>query len=43
MFEAIVSKFTNLVRTTVRAIGAATHRTPWLAPTAIIALFLLVS
>ena len=40
MFEAIVSKFTNTVRNTVRAMGAATRRTPWLAPVAILAFFL---
>ena len=42
MFEAIVSKFTNAVRNTVRAIGAATRRTPWLAPAAILAFFLML-
>lgn len=42
MFDAIVSKLTNIVRTTVRAIGAATSRTPWLAPAAILAFFLLL-
>ncbi len=40
MFESIVSKITNVVRDTIRALGAATRRTPWLAPIAILALFL---
>jgi len=30
MFEFIVSKITNVVRNTIRAVGAATRRTPWL-------------
>ena len=37
MFETIVSKITNVVRNSVRAVGAATRRTPWLAPIAILA------
>ena len=41
MFASIVSKVTTLVRTAVRAIGAAT-RSPWVAPAAIIAMFFLV-
>ena len=41
MFETIVSKITNVVRNSVRAVGAATRRTPWLAPIAILALFLI--
>lgn len=40
MFESIVSKITNVIRNTVRALGAVTRRTPWLAPLAILALFL---
>ncbi|CAN5129622.1 hypothetical protein BH11MYX1_BH11MYX1_52550 [soil metagenome] len=40
MFASIVSKVTNLVRKTVRAVGAVTRRTPWLAALAILALFL---
>ena len=40
MFESIVSKITKSVRNAVRAVGAATRRTPWLAPVAILALFL---
>ncbi len=43
MFESIVSKITNVVRNTVRAVGAATRKTSWLAPAvAILALFLFV-
>ena len=42
MFEAIISKFTNLVRGTVRAIGAAARRTPWLVPVALLAFFLIL-
>ena len=41
MFESIVSKISNIVRTTVRAVGAATRKSPWLAPVAILALFLI--
>lgn len=42
MFESIVSKITNAVRNTVRALGAATRNTPWLAPLAILAVFLVL-
>jgi hypothetical protein len=42
MFESIVSKITNTVRNIVRPIGAATRKSPWLTPVAILALFLLV-
>jgi len=42
MFEAILSEFTTLVRNTVRAVGAATRRTPWLAPAVILAFFLML-
>lgn len=42
MFESIVSKITNTVRNVVRAVGAATRKSPWLAPVAILVLFLLV-
>jgi hypothetical protein len=42
MFESIVSKITNIVRNTVRALGAATRKSHWLAAAAILALFLLV-
>ncbi len=41
MFESIVSKISNVVRNTVRAVGAATRKSPWLAPVAILALFLI--
>ena len=41
MFESIVAKITNVVRNSVRAIGTATRKSPWLAPTAILALFLI--
>ncbi len=41
MFESIVAKITNVVRNTVRAVGAATRKSPWLAPAAILALFLI--
>ena len=37
MFESIVSKISN----TIRAVGAATRRSPWLAPVAIVAFFLI--
>lgn len=40
MFESIVSKIARIVRTTVRAVGAATRRAPWLAPAAVLALVL---
>lgn len=38
MFESIVSKITNVVR----AIGAATRKSPWVAPVAILAFFFLL-
>lgn len=41
MFESIVSKVTNAVRTAARAIGAATRKSPWLVPAAILALLLI--
>ncbi len=41
MFESIVSKISSVVRNTVRAVGAATRKSPWLAPVAILALFLI--
>ncbi len=41
MFESIVAKITNVVHNTVRAVGAATRKSPWLAPAAILALFLI--
>ena len=42
MFESIVSKIASVVRSTVRAAGAAVHKVPWLAPVAIFALFLVL-
>ena len=39
MFESIISKISNVVRNTVRAVGAATRKSPWLVPVAILALF----
>jgi hypothetical protein len=39
MFASIVSKITNVVRNTVRSIGAATRKSPWLVPVAILAVF----
>ncbi len=40
MFDSIVSKITNVVRNTVRAVGAVTRKSPWVVPAAIVALFL---
>ena len=42
MFDRIVSKLTNLVRTTVRAVGTATRKAPWVTPAAILLFFLFV-
>ena len=42
MFESIVSKITNTVLNLVRAAGAVTRQSPWLAPITILTLFLLV-
>jgi hypothetical protein len=39
MFDSIVSKIANTVRNTLRTVGAALQRTPWLAPVAILAFF----
>lgn len=39
MFETIVAKLTNTVRNVMQSVGAATRRSPWLAPIAILALF----
>ena len=41
MFESIVSQAINAVRNAVRAIGAIARCSPWLAPVAIAALFLI--
>ena len=43
MFESIISKVTHFVCGTIRAVGTATRKTPWLASIAILALFLVVS
>ena len=40
MFEGIVSKIANTFRRAVRAVGAATRRTPWFAPAVILSFFL---
>ena len=40
MFESIVSKITTTVRNVVRAVGAATRKSPWTTSVAILALFL---
>ena len=42
MFESIVAKITNGTRNVARAVGAATRTSPWLAPLAILALFLVL-
>ncbi len=42
MFESIVSKITNTVRNVVRALSAATRKSPWAPPVAILVLFLFV-
>ena len=41
MFESIVSKISNVVRNTVRAVGAAARKSLWIAPVAILAAFLI--
>jgi hypothetical protein len=40
MVDAIVSKITNVVRSTVRALGDATRTAPWLTAAVILAIFL---
>lgn len=42
MFEIIVTKITNTVRNLVRTVGEATRKAPWLAPVAILVLFLML-
>lgn len=42
MFETIVAKITNTVRNLVKAVGTATRKTPWIAPVAILAFFLVL-
>ena len=39
MFDSIVSKITTTVRNVVRAVGAATRKSSWFVPVAILALF----
>ena len=39
MFESIVSKIASVVRNTIRAVGAATRKSPWFLPVAIVCLF----
>ncbi len=41
MFESTISKIANVVRSTVRAVGAITRKSPLVAPIAIVALFLI--
>jgi hypothetical protein len=42
MFETIVAKIANTVRNLVKSVGVATRKTPWLAPVAILAFFLVL-
>jgi hypothetical protein len=42
MLESFISKITQIVVSTFRALGAANHPAPWLAPAAILALFLVL-
>lgn len=42
MFESIVSKITNTIRNAVRALGATTRKSPWIAPAVIVIFVLLV-
>jgi hypothetical protein len=42
MFETIVAQITNTVRNLVNAVGAAVGKTPWIAPVAILAFFLVL-
>jgi hypothetical protein len=39
MFETVVAKITNTVRSLVKSVGVATRKNPWLAPAAILAFF----
>jgi hypothetical protein len=43
MFDSIVAKVASIVRKAVHAVGTALHQTPWFAPVAILAFFLVVS
>lgn len=40
MLESIVLKIATAVRTSIRALGAATRNRPWLASAVVLALFL---
>ena len=42
MFESVVSQLTSTVRNVVRSVGAATRKSPWMPPVAILVLFLFV-
>lgn len=42
MFETIVAKITNTIRNLVKAVGTATRKSPWIAPVAILAFFLVL-
>jgi hypothetical protein len=42
MLESIVSKITNVVRNSLRAIAAATASVPWFTAAVILALFFVV-
>ena len=41
MFETIISKLSHFVRTTIRAVGAAVRKAPWVAPVAVLVLFVI--
>ena len=43
MFDSIVAKVASIVRRSVHALGTAVRQTPWIAPVAILAFFLVVS
>ena len=42
IFESIVAKITNTIRNVVHGVGAATRKTQWLAPMAILVFFLVL-
>lgn len=42
MFETIIAKLTNTVRNVVKSVGRSTRQTPWLVPTALVVLFLVL-
>ena len=41
MFDSIISKITDVVRNTIRTVGAVTRKSPWIVPVAIVALLLI--